>query len=1217
MASNQKNAFPFFVPNQILRSSTLNEYFAFLDEQTRLSRVRLWGCGIVDGLDFSYEDGVLVINPGVAVNCDGWLVQVPERVEYRYGAEIAYSTSDFRGDNLKELAMYGGSHVSMICFRDEDDAMHAGLKQPVSLSKRNLDDFIVALAYGKRPEYDSLCSHDLCDVNTSAQILEAWPVLIPKNEVSSLFQRLSPLSLYLPPRREPAIECFHGDIEAFGEQIISSALSWKTLAREGIDRLSAFFEEFDTPVRNCLFSDNGELLDRLKKAYDHLDVLRIGKRDVWQEYLFSFFRDMVTALNEFIEEYNTFVDKHEYIPNTIPFDHLTYLGLVGKQETADKDVYRSVFRNALDEEFRKDRERLAAMLGRICVLSESVKAVASLEWLSKQPFRLERVRAGGRLSSRPVPFYYDAGEDFYRFWNADNHYLDKLSFDDKYQYSSGSMCDDGVLFFPSSYQGKDLEVVKNEFETLNSQSRLAVDVEEAKLNVYGLLPSGSSSSLLSLLQAITKNSTAPAFFETVREQCPDGAAKLAGALKDSFDANLIQSLTNGKPLSGESYRGILEIEKIDGNDVDVLAKKIFTALKTKPAKMALSDCVTSLLSLFHAWQGSFIGTNEGVSPEEIGKAISMAPIRRGSRVFLFTVPEDGNNEETLRKVVSYSVLYRNHAESVAKAQTGMLLFRLRTQTAENDDYASDFPDTVNPYEDGRWEIDKNNQIVFYPYLLDGMIAKRYEMAKADISCDVSDPDILQYSIEEEKRVPAIYVKMIQNGTAWVTLQIKDAKGALLYYKTLTLVVNNPAWRVVPLTGISIEPSSLEYYLGEAPRQFVIKRIPEDATNANEMKWNSTNSGVAKVSSTGLVTGVKEGSAEIVVTCPNYPSVSRSVKVYVSSIVFKMQGSDGKFVELTKRSTVRPFQDAGKWDVTENEMLICPFKNDGTVQQQNPFIPNPESSELCSVSCTIDERKILTYEKVLVGPNGTTPAIKLKMMGKTGPANVTLAFYKGTVQIAETSFKVLVSNAEWDRTHVESVSLGTVPNQLYMGQSLTLKPKLVPKEVGKEYDDTVFWDSDNDKVAKVADDGTVKPVGLGSTTITVKTKDGGKTASVKLQVLSLLFRGKSKSKPKEVYVDIGDSIDVRDTWPNLPYVEIYAFEDDGVEKRVLKNDSIRIIEDPDRVGRGPSISLEDNGGIPYAKVPWPMNKQAPNEASLVITDAKKGTRLYSKSFKLIV
>lgn len=1211
MASNHKNAFPFFVANQILRSSTLNDYFAFLDEQTRLSRVHLWGTGIVEGLDFSFKDGVLVIEPGVAVNQQGWLVQVPERVEYNYGAEVPYASADFKDDELKKLASQGGSHVSMICFRDKEDAMHSGLGQPFRLSERVLDGFVVALAYGKRPEYDSLCSHDICDVNTGAQILEAWPVLIPKNDIDCLFQRLKPLAWAISPQKEPAFECYHGVQGAFNSLMSSAASSYVPVFKKGVDELSKEFSQYSQPALQQLLPDwerfRDEFIFAIRKAMS-------GVSPECKDFLILFFKDIVMALNEFVEEFNAFADKYPFIPCSIPSDMLVYLGQVGGREMEGRDVYRSVFKNAIDEEYARDRKRLAAMFGRIMVLAESVVTEKDIEWFSKQPFRLERIQAGARLSSRPVPCYYDTEKaDFFSYWNADNHGLDTRALEGRVQHSSFSMCDDGFLFFPSGYEGKDLPAVKNELDSLNRDMRFGLDVVEGRIGLGGPLSSEQVSTLRAILAAISRTETPVSFFAKIQDQCSGGASKLASTLKGVFDAQFIQSLSEKKLLSEESYRAIYDLADLKKSDVVDLATKVWNSLSEKDKKTGSANSFsTAFEQMILAWKFNFIETDEGVSPDEIGKAVSLAPIKRGCRVFLFTAGEPP-------KVWSYSVLYRNESALAAKAPTGMVLFWLRTKEAENGDYASDFPDTINPYEDGRWDISKNNEIVLYPYLLDGTFAKRYEMPKDNISCDISAPDILQYSIRVEKGVPAVVLKMTQNGTAWVTLQIKDDKDVLLYHKTKTIVVNNPLWKVVPLTGISVNQTVLVHYMGEAPKQLVAKPIPEDATGVDKLEWKSTKPKVATVGKTGVVTGVSAGTAEAVVECPAYPSVSKSVAVHVYMLDFRMKTTSG-YTDLKKNQTVRPFQD-GKWDIAYNQMIVCPHMFDGTRYQE--FVPDSRTSDTFRVGCVIEDEKILEYEQFLTGPEGRTPAIRLKMK-KTGSTPVALTLYKGKEQLLNLRFKVNVVNEDWDKVPVESIKfVGNVPKQLYMGQTLALECNFTPETAT---DKTVTWNSDSPSIAEVFGEtrtvdgkkvevGIVTPRSCGTVEITAKTRDGGKTVKATLAVKSLLFQLEKEDKKKgKLRIPIEKSVAKKDGFSGTNFT-VYAFEFDGKVKRQLTSAEIQIVQDPEeRAEGGPKVNTKTGD---KAVISWPDHNAPLKTVTLLIKDKSGKETFYTQSFELLV
>ena len=76
------NNFPKFDEGQVLTSQALNNYFGYLDEQQRLTRAKLLGVGIIDGLGVNYVGSKLIIRKGTAVTADGYLIELPEDTTY-------------------------------------------------------------------------------------------------------------------------------------------------------------------------------------------------------------------------------------------------------------------------------------------------------------------------------------------------------------------------------------------------------------------------------------------------------------------------------------------------------------------------------------------------------------------------------------------------------------------------------------------------------------------------------------------------------------------------------------------------------------------------------------------------------------------------------------------------------------------------------------------------------------------------------------------------------------------------------------------------------------------------------------------------------------------------------------------------------------------------------------------------------------------------------
>lgn len=77
--------FPDFQPNQVLTSTQLNQLRKYLDGQTRLSRVRLTGTGIICGLFGKTDNGESIeITGGYGITSDGYIIEIENAVYPKY-----------------------------------------------------------------------------------------------------------------------------------------------------------------------------------------------------------------------------------------------------------------------------------------------------------------------------------------------------------------------------------------------------------------------------------------------------------------------------------------------------------------------------------------------------------------------------------------------------------------------------------------------------------------------------------------------------------------------------------------------------------------------------------------------------------------------------------------------------------------------------------------------------------------------------------------------------------------------------------------------------------------------------------------------------------------------------------------------------------------------------------------------------------------------------
>lgn len=249
--------------------------------------------------------------------------------------------------------------------------------------------------------------------------------------------------------------------------------------------------------------------------------------------------------------------------------------------------------------------------------------------------------------------------------------------------------------------------------------------------------------------------------------------------------------------------------------------------------------------------------------------------------------------------------------------------------------------------------------------------------------------------------------------------------------------------VQPVTGIEISDPAAEVYTGE---KFTLtaKILPGNANNQNVI-WSSSDSRIASVSSTGTVTGVKAGTADIIVT-----------------------SADGSY---TAKCSVTVKQHVTAIEFAETDIFI----NKGS-EADLRFSVLPYDATDKSVTFESSDRELLTV---------------------TGEGHI-IAHLGGKVTITVTSKDTGVS-AKCYVTIQEpatGVSLNYNSKEVFVGDKLELIATVSPADATNKL---IGWSSDS-AIASVDSNGVVTALKSGVATITATTADGGHTASCTLTLL---------------------------------------------------------------------------------------------------------------------
>ena len=284
------------------------------------------------------------------------------------------------------------------------------------------------------------------------------------------------------------------------------------------------------------------------------------------------------------------------------------------------------------------------------------------------------------------------------------------------------------------------------------------------------------------------------------------------------------------------------------------------------------------------------------------------------------------------------------------------------------------------------------------------------------------------------------VTAVADGTATVTVTTVD--GGKTATTKVTVIAN-----VVHVTGVILNKTATSLTPGGS-ETLVATVLPADATNKTA-SWRSSNTGVATVSNSGVVTAKEVGSATITVTTDDGDKTA-SATVTVKSTAVRVTG-----VTLNKTSTTMA--------VGSTMTLIA------------TVLPSTATNKAVSWSSSNSKVATVSSTGMVTGKAAGTATVTVKTSdgGKTATARITVVVVR-----------------------VAGVTLNKTSAGLAVGGSTQLVATVLPTNASNR---AVSWSTSNGKVATVSPAGLVTGKGVGTATVTVKTSDGGKTAKATITV----------------------------------------------------------------------------------------------------------------------
>ena len=359
-----------------------------------------------------------------------------------------------------------------------------------------------------------------------------------------------------------------------------------------------------------------------------------------------------------------------------------------------------------------------------------------------------------------------------------------------------------------------------------------------------------------------------------------------------------------------------------------------------------------------------------------------------------------------------------------------------------------------------------------------------------------------------------------------------------YLYKAVLTYEGSGGEVTHVTAVSLDVTEKKMSAFES-LQLKATVTPDDAFNP-ALEWTSSNKEVATVSATGLVNALKAGEAVITATSVDVPTISATCKITVEAakksdfiaispaslktgdeLILTMTIDTVGVLVMTTENASGEGPAAILGGIVEGSIVPSAdnFVFVATVSEKGiKFSPKGRPDSVLYVSGTSNDgvRVKKVSPKTEAGwdsigyqwqVDATTGYLKATYLTNDGEVTRFLGAYDGKFRAYKLTAKGELSNNIKDQVlkifvkgatpvAVTGVKLNKSEAELEIGKTLQLAATVEPSDAANQ---AVTWSSSNEAIATVSAAGLVTAVAEGEATITVKTADGGKTATCKVTV----------------------------------------------------------------------------------------------------------------------
>ncbi|SMO63995.1 PKD domain-containing protein [Saccharicrinis carchari] len=487
-----------FVDNQVLTKDQLNEFVSYFDDQNRLTRVFLYGVGVICGFKLLKKANAVVVAPGVGVTTDGDLLQLKtaipgselkkletEPIEYLYYKNYTDDLANY-GHFRKQVG--GSSQVMELLELFPEQVENSKPLNTIT----NLNDKVVLLYLESFAKEGELCTTIDCDNQGTEQVNRLKVLLVSKNDAELIAKRDTIFSAF------NVFDSYFALPEVSVRRVVLNQLN--TAKYEELKR--AYYDAVNS---DSLLANLTKGISRIIQNFDDILQLDISAsrlntsltrlKDIFNfsayavpfniQYCYDFLKDVVDTYNEIKA---LLLDlKGLCLPNISAFPRHLMLGLISEINTEPKHLRHGFYKSPAISCGMDKLQHCKSLIDRLFILIDLFET--KMGEIKITPSNQLTV-----LGLRAVPYYYNVKNDLLKSWNYSkstkneekynlSYHTPSLSGDAHVQEPLAFNIDKFDFFRIAGHQGKDYRDVLETLDKLKIKYGLAFDVKALAVNL--------------------------------------------------------------------------------------------------------------------------------------------------------------------------------------------------------------------------------------------------------------------------------------------------------------------------------------------------------------------------------------------------------------------------------------------------------------------------------------------------------------------------------------------------------------------------------------------------------------------------------------------------------------------------------------------------------------------------------------------------------------